>query len=159
MELKPQTLTTPYLGSVDYCYSLVYPFCPAFFFSRFLDRYFTPLSYLLPLRICSSLKPFQFSPAPHLLSRCEFPPTWMSPAPAARQPPPLIPVPSVVCLHLLPLLCRFVPPFSALGLYPGPCWPLGGSPDVGTSVSLCLCLILTELSYESWHRPFLGLFY
>ena len=118
---QPRTLPTTHLGSVAYCYSLIYPFRPTFFFSSFTDRSFPPIYYLFPIRSRSSLKPSQFSPAPHLLYRCEAPPTWTSSAPAARLPLPLVPAPYDACLHLLPLPCRFAPPFAALGLHPGLC--------------------------------------
>ena len=39
-----------------------------------------------------------FAPAPHLLSWCEAPPIWTPPAPATRQPPPLVSVPYFIYL-------------------------------------------------------------
>ena len=94
---QPRTFPTPHLGSVAYCYSFIYPFLPTLFFSRFLECSFPPLSYLPPISSLSSLKPYQLSTAPHFLFGCEAPPTWTSPAPAARQPPPLVPVPRAAC--------------------------------------------------------------
>ena len=96
---------------------------PNIFLLPLSQLFFTPLSYLLPIRSRFSLKPSQFSPTTHLLSRCKAPRTWTSPAPAAHQPLSLVPVPRAACLHILPFLCLFAPPFAALSLHPGPCWP------------------------------------
>ena len=121
---------------------------------------FSPLPCLgihLPLFPTTSLSvaiPHQIlliSPTSHLLSQCEapptleLPPTCQSPASAARP----------CCLRLPPFLCRCVPPFAALGLHPGPCCPLGGSPGAGPPAPLCPCLILPEVFSKSWHCPFL----
>ena len=85
-------------------FSLALP--PHLFLLLFLDRYLPPLSYILPIRSRYYLKPSKFSPATHLLSWCKTPPNWTSPAPAARQPLPLVPAPRAACLHLLPFPCR-----------------------------------------------------
>ena len=126
MVFQPRTFPTPYLGSVSYCYYLIYPFRPTFFFSRFLDHYFPSLSYLLPICSCYSLKPSKFPPAPFLLSRCEAPSTWTPTAPSVCQPLLLVPAPHAACLRLLPFPFWFAPPFSDLGLHPGTCRPLVG---------------------------------
>ena len=154
VEFRPRTLTTMDLLSVACCYSLIQPFRP-FFLSLFLNNPFPPLYYLLLIRSRSSLKPSLFSPAPHLLSQLKAPPTWTSPAPAACQPPPLMPMPHAACLSLLPFLYLFSLPFASLGLYPGPCCPMGVSPVVFPSTSLCPCPVLPEFFSESWHRPVL----
>ena len=99
------------------------PFTQPFYSPVFL-LLFPPLSYLPPISSCSSLMPYQFSPASNILSWCEAPPTWTSPASAACQPPPLVPAPRTECLHLLPFLCRLAPTFAVLGLKPGPSLPL-----------------------------------
>ena len=156
VEFQPCTLTTLDLGPVAYCYSLVYPFRPTIFFSHFIDRSFPPLSYLLPIRSRSYLKPTKFSTAPHLLSRRKAPPPGILTASAARQPLPLIPAPCVACLHLLPFPCRFDPPFAALNLHPGTCKPPGGSSVADPSVSMYPCLVLPSFSSKYWHRPVLG---
>ena len=74
---------------------------PHFFFYRFLDCSFPPLSYLLPVHSRSSLIPYKCSLTLHLLYWCEALTTWTSTAPADRHPLPLVPVPRVVCLRLL----------------------------------------------------------
>ena len=99
---------------------------------------------------------YLFAPDFHLLSFRESPPTWTSPAPATRQPPPLVSVPHAACLHLLPFTVTVHPPFAALGLLPGTCQPLGGSSVTGTSVSFVpplhpSCVLLCILaSSGSW---------
>ena len=118
-----------------------------------MDCSFPPLSYLPPIRSHSYLIPSQFSPAPHLLSRCKALPTWTSPAPTACQPPPLVPAPRAACLFLLSLPYQFSPHFAALGLHPDLCCPLGGSPVMGPFEYLCPCLVLPDFSSESWHCP------
>ena len=128
---------------------------PHLFLIPFSGSFFPPISYLLPIRSRSSLKPSQFSPVPSLLSRCKAPPTWTLPAPATRQTLPLVPVSCVMCLHLLPFPCQFDPPFAAVGLHPGSCRPLGGLPVVCPSTSPCPCLVLPKLSSKSWHCPVL----
>ena len=144
-------------GSRLRCFLLIFSLylTPHRFLIPFSGSFFPPLSYLLPIRSRSSLKPSQFSPVPHLLSRCKAPPTWMLPAPATRHPSPLFRVPCVAWLHLLPFLCQFDPPFVAVGLHSGPCRPLGGLPIAGPSASPCTCLVLPKLSSKSCHHPVL----
>ena len=117
---------------------------------------FPPLSYPLPIRSRSS----------SYLS-CLHPLPTSSPG-AKRRPPGRCPHPppaSLRCSSLLPdphacvcrrLPCRFVTPFSAFGLHPGPCWPLGGVPVAGPSESLCTWLVLPEFSSKPWHCLVLG---
>ena len=64
VEFQLWTLTTPDLGFFAYCYSLIYPFCPSFFFSCFMDIFFPlfPTSYLsVAVPIWS---PINFHPLP-----------------------------------------------------------------------------------------------
>ena len=89
VEFQPWTLTTPDLGSVAYCYSLVYPFRPTFLFSCFMDLSFLPLFYLLPVCSLSTLNPSQFLTPTHLLPWCRAPPSWTSPASTACTCAPL----------------------------------------------------------------------
>ena len=94
----------------------------------FLGCYF-PSSVLTPPHQQSFivLSIFLFSPVPHFLSRCESPPTWMLPTPATCQPPPLVSAPLSAWLRIPPFIVTVhSPPFSAIGLRPGPCRPLGG---------------------------------
>ena len=69
------------------------------FSGSFVSPYFLPPHHPQPFII----RIHSFTPAPHLLSRCKAPPTWTPPAPATRQPPPLVPEPRVVCLRLPPV--------------------------------------------------------
>ena len=77
---------------------------PNFFFYRFLDCSFPPLSYCLPIHSRSLLKPSHFHPLPTSSpsakqrppDRCPHPP------PSTCQPPPLIPALHSTCLRLPP---------------------------------------------------------
>ena len=50
-------------------------FLPQLYLLPFSGSPPSPISYRLPICICSSSKPSRFSPAPHLLSRCKVTPT------------------------------------------------------------------------------------
>ena len=118
------------------------PFRPTFSFYRFLDCSFPPF-FLSP----TNPEPFiiknlLFVTAPRLLSLCKAPPTWMSPAPATRQPLPLIPAHRAKCLCMPPFPGMVRSSFSALGLHPDPCHLLGGSPVQGSSAPLFPCIAL-----------------
>ena len=67
-----------------------------------MDHLFTPISYCLTICIQLLSDPSRFSSAPHLLSRCKAPPTWMFPAPTTPKPLPLVHFPRSACLRLLP---------------------------------------------------------
>ena len=107
---QPRTLTTLHLGSVAIV-TLLSRSSPHLFFYRFLDHSFPPLSYLLPIRSRSSLKPSQFCP---LLTFS----TCAKSRPPGRQrrlhPPPV----SLRCLSLHPALRACVWFFSHVGLFP-----------------------------------------
>ena len=76
--------------------------------------------------------------APHLLSWHRLLSTWPLPTPATYQPLSLVYAPRSTCQRLPQFPMYGCPAFSYLNLQPGPCWPLGGSPFVGPSVSVFL---------------------
>ena len=101
VEFHPRTLTTPDLGSIAYCYTIIYPFRPTFFFSIFLDHSVPPLPTPSPSISIHPRIPFDFHPLP-TSSPSAKPPTWASPEPTTHQPLPLFPAPRAVCLCLFP---------------------------------------------------------
>ena len=110
------------LGSVTYCCNLIYPFLTPFFFSRFMDRLFPPISYLLPIYSCSSSKPYPILPTTHLLYQYKAVIACTLPVPATQQPSPLIPAPRAACLRLPPFTMKISPPISLRSLsYLGVC--------------------------------------
>ena len=132
---QPQTGTPPHLGYVviNTNFKSSPPVAPAS--TIFLYHYFPSSVLLSPhhhLYIVVSLS-LCVSPATHLLSRHQSPPTWTSPAPATRKTLPLVSAPRSARMHL-PLFPVTVspPPFPTLGLLPGPCWPLGGLSVTGS---------------------------
>ena len=80
----------------------------------------------------------------------------MSTTPATCQPPPLVSAPRAACLRLPPFPDSIRLPFSALGLHPGPCQTLGGSPIVRNSVSVCLRFSLPMYIPMYWHIMVFG---
>ena len=76
--------------------------------------------------------------APHLLSWHRLLSTWPLPTPTTYQPLSLVYAPRSTCQRLPQFPVYGCPAFSYLNLQPGPCWPLGGSPVVGPSVSVFL---------------------
>ena len=143
LSLNVNILSSPALARPFY-----FPVLSIFFFPLFSIS--SPsVAVLLWSPINFHLLPTSFSNANRFSSRRRLPP------PPACQPPPLVPAPHAAYLSLIPFLCQFSPPFTALGLQPGPCRPLGGLPDVDPSASLCPCLVLPKFSFESWHRPVL----
>ena len=91
-----KSIPLPHLSPLSFSGSFVYP--------SFLPP---PHPQLFIFRALS------FTAAPHLFSRCKAPPTWTLPAPATRQPPPLVPATYAAGLHLPPFpvsvlspLCR-----------------------------------------------------
>ena len=125
---QPWTVTPPHLGYVAIITNLSSPSAPPDS-TIFLGRSF-PSSILPPPHHQTFVVVylFLFVPAPHLLSRRKSPPAWTFPAPATRQPWPLVSAPCSACLRLppFPVTVRPPSPFSALGLSLGPCQPLGG---------------------------------
>ena len=129
VEFQPQRLTTTDLGSVAYCYSLIYPFRPNSSFSCFLDCSFTPLSYLIPIHSRPSLKTPKIHPLPTSSPGAKHRPPGRS-----LNPPPaslrcLYLRPRAVCLRLLTFMFRFAPPFADLSLQPVPVGPWGFLPS------------------------------
>ena len=121
---QPRTFPTLHLVSAAYCYSLIYSFCPTFFFSCFLDFFF-PLSYLFPICSRSYFNTSEFSTPPHLIFCCESPTMLM--LPAARYQTVSTACPCAACLRPMPLQWWCAIPFDALSLHPGPYQPIGDS--------------------------------
>ena len=94
------------------------------------------------LALVTPLSIYHIASDPHLLSWREAPSTWMSPVPASRQPPLLVPANRAACLHLPPCPDCTTPTFDALGMLPGSCHPWGVFPGAGPSAPLCPCIFL-----------------
>ena len=117
-----------------------------------LGQFYFPLPDTNPHNQRSPLQDLSSTTAPHLLSRSGTASTWMSPTPATNQTPPLVSMPRAACLHQPPYPASISPPFSALGLLPGPCHPLGfflswflPSPMCPTSLPVCCTASLNFL--------------
>ena len=150
---QPRTFHTSHLGSAAYCYYLIYPFCAPFFFSRFLDFSFSPLSYLLPIFSRSYFNTSEFSSPPHLISCCEAPITLMSPA-ARHQAASTAStcaqsrVPTLDAVTVLVRYPLWIPQLASRSLSTH-----RGLACLRPSAYLFYCLVLPEFSSESWHRP------
>ena len=118
------TVTPPYLVCIATVTLLNYPSRPTCFYCLSLSFFCLLLLPTDPPSIAVHHQiPISFAPAPHLLSRRKAPPTWTSPVPT-----------SLCRLSIRPATRAYIclcscdcdpPPFSALGLLPGLCWPLG----------------------------------
>ena len=140
---------------VSYHYNIIWSFCPTFPLYRVWI--FVSTSFLMPPHPYMFLvKSLLFHLLPTSSPSAKLHPPGCCLPPATRQPPPLIPAPRAACLLLTPFLCRWAPPFAAIGLHPGPCRPLGGSPGRGPSTPMCTYLVFHEVSSNSWNIPVLG---
>ena len=140
---QPRTGTAMNLGSVDnYTFYSNYP-APTFS-TNFLDIFISPLYPNAPPSLAF------FVVAPLCCNQSPSPPGSKHRPPVSRLHPPAIilhrssmrPVPYACVCHRFPLLCAS--PLSPLGLIPGPCQPLGGSPVAGPYTPLFPCLALPD---------------
>ena len=97
------------------------------------------------------------TPDPHILTQRGTSSTRTFPTPATCQHPPLVSAPRANCLCLRPFPASIRPPFAALVLCPGPCWPLKVLDVVGPSVSLVSHLPPPVLFSKSWHILVFGI--
>ena len=150
VEFQPRTVTPPHIGSVDFRYILIQPFRPPVSSPVFWIVCFPLFPTASPYVAIHPQRPLFFHRLPTSSPgvKCHPPGSRLHPYP---HPPPtslrhssLRPAPhACVCRRFL--WC-WAPPFSAHGLNPGHCQPLGGSPVTGPSVPMCPCLELHEFS-------------
>ena len=123
-----------------------------------MDHYF-PSSILLltPQKPIIVVSLSMFAPALHLLSWCKAPPTWTSPAPATRQPLPLVSAPNTLRHYTRTCTVTVCPAtFAALGLLSGPFCPLGFRPPWVLPSPLYPRIALPECSSFAWNLLVFG---
>ena len=128
VDFQPQQGTATVLdsgASIAIYYSPAHPTCISCFPGSF---YLLPPSYRPPPVAFVVVSNLSLTPAPHLLSRCGTVSTWTSTTPATSQTQLLVSVPRTMWLLLPPFPAPVCPPFSDLGLRPGPYHPRGGFP-------------------------------